>query len=160
MDIPSLLSSLSSAINLGGMLVNERDRHKAATIQVDLTDKLIQAQVQVSQVLAAIIEKDRLIQVLSERVRELEAKQAEEARYQLAKLGAAGDFFAYRLRPAAELVERQDEPAHFLCQPCFDAGKKVVLQIDSFDAFCPACQASFPVGAHRSHPRGATGIYT
>lgn len=142
MDASLLVSSVSSALELGRLLVNERDRQKAAAIQTDLTDKLIQAQAQVSQVLGAIIEKDGLIQSLVERVRELEAKQTERARYQLAKLGTVGDFFAYRLRPATELVERSDEPAHFLCQPCFDAGKKSVLRLAGSTAHCSLCKST------------------
>ena len=144
MDASLLISSVSSAVELGKLLVNERDRQKAAAIQTDLTDKLIQAQAQVSQVLGAIIEKDGRIQALVERVRELEAQQSERARYQLAKLGTLGDVFAYELRPAAELVERRDEPPHFLCQPCLDGGKKSVLRLQGNIAYCSLCK----VGLH------------
>ena len=142
MDASLLISSVSSAVELGKLLVNERDRQKAAAIQVDLTDKLIQAQAHVSQILGAVIEKDGRIQALVERVRELEAQQGERARYKLAKLGTAGEVFAYQLRPAPELVERTDEPTHFLCQPCFDAGKKSVLQVGLLYAKCSLCNTT------------------
>lgn len=126
-ETSALISSLSTIKDLGSALLNERDRQKAAALQIDLTDKVIQAQAQLSQVLATVIDKDGRIQALSERVRELEAEQSEKARYRLAKLGTEGDFFAYQLRAPAELTERADEPSHFICQPCFDAGKKHVL---------------------------------
>ncbi|MEN9375982.1 MAG: hypothetical protein RL710_1139 [Pseudomonadota bacterium] len=145
MDISLLLSSISGSIELGGLLVNERDRQKAAAIQSDLTEKLIQAQTQVSHVLAAIIEKDGLIQTLTQRNRELEASQSDRARYQLAKLGTVGDFFAYQLRAPGELGDRRDEPTHFLCQPCFDAGKKSVLLVGKYTALCSLCKTSFNV---------------
>lgn len=147
MDISLLLTSISGSIELGNLLVNERDRHKAAAIQIDLTEKLIQAQVQVSQVLAAIIEKDGLIQALTQRNRELEASQTDRARYQLAKLGTVGDFFAYQLRTPSELGDRSDEPAHFLCQPCFDAGKKSVLLVGKYTALCSVCKTSISVAS-------------
>ena len=124
MDVSTLVASISAAAELAKLLVNERDRQKAAAIESQLTDKITQAQIQLSQVLGAVIEKDGRIQVLTERVRELEAEQSEKQRYRLAKLGAVGDFFAYELRPAAELVERSDEPPHFICQPCFDIRKQ------------------------------------
>lgn len=152
MDIPSLLSSLSSALSLGQALLNERDRHKAASIQLDLTDKLLQAQTQASQVLAAIVEKDGLIQVLSERVRHLEADQSEKARYELAELGVGGKFFAYQLRPVAELGERSNEPPHFLCQPCLDIRQhKSALRLIEFGGkpyryVCTACGSAIPMG--------------
>ena len=58
MDISLLLSSLNASKNLVGLLVDERDRQKAAAIQIDLTNKIIEAQAQISEVLAAVIEKD------------------------------------------------------------------------------------------------------
>ena len=144
-EISSLVSSLAHAKNLGSALLDERDRQKAAAIQIDLTNQIVQAQGQLSQVLGAIIDKDGAIQTLTQRVRELEAQQSEKARYRLAKVGTLGEFFAYELRPAAELVERSDEPAHFLCQPCFDAGKKSVLRKDYALLICSLCKTKVAV---------------
>lgn len=146
MDVSTLVASISGAAELAKLLVNERDRQKAAAIESQLTDKITQAQIQLSQVLGAVIEKDGLIQVLTERVRELETEQSEKSRYRLAKLGAIGDFFAYELRPAAELVERSDEPAHFICQPCFDIRKqKSVLRIQGTNCTCGSCNAKVQI---------------
>lgn len=145
MDVSLIISSLGAAKDMAGALIGERDRQKAAVIEANLTEKILQAQAQLAQVLAAVIDKDAAIRVLTERVRELEAAQNERARYQLAKLGVVGDFFAYRLRPASELSERADEPEHFLCQPCFDAGKKSVLRVRKYQADCPVCKSSFAV---------------
>ncbi len=142
MDVSALIASVNGSVELARLLINERDRQKAATIQVDLTDKLIQAQAQVSQVLAAIIEKDGTIHALSERVRNLEAQQSEKLRYQLCKVGVGGYAFAYELRPVGELSERQDEPSHFLCQACLDIRQhKAILQVirRPHSLVCPAC---------------------
>ena len=140
MDFSTLISSVSSAAELARLLVNERDRQKAAAIEIDLTDKITQAQIQLSQVLGTIIEKDGRIQTLAERVRVLEAEQSEKSRYRLAKVGTVGEFFAYQLRPAAELDERSDEPAHFLCQPCFDIRQhKSILRTNFGVYICDAC---------------------
>lgn len=146
MDVSTLVASISAAAELAKLLVNERDRQKAAAIEGQLTDKITQAQIQLSQVLSAVIEKDGRIQALTERVRELETEQSEKSRYRLAKLGAIGDFFAYELRPAAELVERSDEPAHFICQPCFDIRKqKSVLRIQGINCTCGSCNAKVQI---------------
>lgn len=143
-EIASLISIFGGAKDLGIALINERDRQKAATIQIDFSEKIIEAQAQLSEVLGTVIEKDRVIQTLSERIRDLETKQNEKARYHLAKLGIGGNFFAYRLRPSGELIERNDEPEHFLCQPCFDAGKKgILVSRDVYGATsyrCPICK--------------------
>lgn len=127
MDIASLIAGLTYAKTLAGLLVDERDRQKAAAIQVELTEKIIGAQVQLSEVLATIVDKDATIHRLTERNRDLEAAQREKERYGLQKVGSTG-VLAYALRPSTELLERKDEPPHFICQICFDGGKKSVLQ--------------------------------
>ena len=81
MDIALLVSSIGTAREMAGLLVNERDRQKAAALQIDLTEKLIQAQAQLSQVLATIISKDAAMVALAERNRELEAAQRERFPY-------------------------------------------------------------------------------
>lgn len=145
MDALSLIAgagaSLTAVLQLGGAMVNERDRQKLAAIHAELTEKLLAAQAQLSQVLGAVIEQQRHIPILEQRIRELEAERTEKQRYVLAKIGSEREFFAYRLRGAAELVERIDEHPHFVCQPCFEAGKKVVL-VGNGDGYwmCPVCK--------------------
>jgi hypothetical protein len=126
---------------LGGLLVKERNREKAVSIQIDFSNKLIEVQAKLSELLGTVIEQQRLIPVLEQRIRNMEAQAAEKQRYVLAKVGSEGEFFAYRLRPPAELKERADEAPHFLCQPCFDAGQKAVL-IGNGEGYweCPVCK--------------------
>ena len=141
MDIPALLSSVSTLTHLSGLLVKERDSQKAAAIQIDFTNKLMEMQTKLSEVLGTVIEQQRLVPVLEQRIRELEAQAAEKGRYVLAKVGTEREFFAYRSRPVAELDEGSAEVEHFLCQPCFDSGKKVVMNSNG-DGYwhCPGCR--------------------
>lgn len=120
MDISAIISSLTYAQTLAGLLINERDSQKAAAIKIELTEKILGAQTQLAQVFASVIEKDTLIQTLTERNRNLEAAQREKERYRLDVVGSTG-VLAYRLRPVSELVERADEPPHLVCQACFDS---------------------------------------
>jgi len=150
MDIPLLISSLAAAKDMAALLVDERDRQKAVAIQIQLTEKILQAQAQLAEVLGAVIEKDAATVRLAERCRELEAAQSEKARYQLAELMPGGHVFAYRLRARRELTERQDEVPHFLCQPCFDGGHKSVLaKADSMGRWvysCRLCKCKWSAG--------------
>lgn len=141
MDISTGLASFSALSEMVGLLVNERDRQKAAVIQIEFTNKLLEAQTHLSQLQGTVIEQQRLVSALEQRIRDMTAREAEKERYALAKVGAEREFFAYRLRAAAELVERADEVSHFLCQPCFDAGKKAVL-VGNGDGYweCPVCK--------------------
>lgn len=140
MDINALISSLSSISNIGKALIDERDRQKLASLQIELTNKIIEAQSQLSQVLGTVIEQQRLIPILEQKIRQLEAGEAEKARYQLIKLGTSREFFVYALRSDPESLKSNDEPQHYLCQPCFDAGKKAVLHGNGEGYWkCPIC---------------------
>ncbi|WP_237736655.1 hypothetical protein [Delftia acidovorans] len=129
-----MLSELSQLIPVGGAikniaaaLVQERDREKIAALKIDLTDKILELQTKLLEVQSAVVLEREALRAAHERIRDLESDQREKARYELAKLGTLGDFFAYRLRPQAELSDRASEPTHFLCQTCFDSSKKSVL---------------------------------
>ncbi|MEH6510352.1 hypothetical protein [Halopseudomonas aestusnigri] len=145
MDVSSLLASASAVSELAKLLVDERDRHKAAAIKLDFTEKLMQVNSQVLEVQNAIISKDRELHALQERIRELEAHEADRLRYQLREVGTHGSGFAYQLRPASELPERTDEPQHFICQPCLDIRqhKAVLVRVRKPAPYwvCPACKA-------------------
>jgi len=145
-EIGASITALSALKDVSVALINERDRQKAATIQIEFTSKLIEFQSHIQQLLGTVIEKQGLIAALEQRVRDLEAASAEQSRYVLAKLGTEREFFAYRLRPSAELVERADEVEHFVCQPCFQNGKKIVLSGNG-DGYweCPICKVGAQV---------------
>jgi hypothetical protein len=127
-EISTLLSAMASTGQIASALIGERDQLKLASLRTELTQKIIESQALLSQLLGSLIAKDQQISVLSEDVRQLKALQQERERYVLAKLGSQVDLYAYRLRPAADLGDRTDEPSHYLCQPCFDAGRKAVLR--------------------------------
>jgi len=160
LEISAALASLSSLMGIAKTAVEARDDAKAKQAISDMSDRLMAA-LQGALGLAENASSLRMrLDEAEAELAKLKSEVSERSRYQLAKLGTAGDFFAYRLRPAAELVERQDEPAHFLCQPCLDGGKKVVLHVDSLNAFCPVCQTSIPVRVVGHPPRNAAGLYT
>ena len=139
--IAALQASYAFLKDVGGFALNERDRQKFTALNIDLTDKIIQAQANIIQIQDAITSKGVLLRALQERISDMERDERERGRYQLTKLGTAGDFFAYKLRPAGELTERSDEPEHFLRQSCFDAGKKGILRIIGSYCSCPICHA-------------------
>lgn len=140
-EIGSAIAVFSTLKDLGAGLVNERDRQKAATIQIDFTNQLIEAQTHLMQLLGTVVSQQGQIGALEQRCSDMQAAKAEKERYVLAKVGTEREFYAYRLRASAELVERADEVVHFVCQPCFELGKKVVLSGNG-DGYweCPVCK--------------------
>ena len=127
MEIGSAIAAFSALKDLGAALIGERDRQKAAAIEVEFNKQLIEAQTQLAELLGTVIDQQGRVGALEQRVRDVEAAQAEKERYVLAKVGNQGEFFAYRLRDATELTERVSEVPHLVCQPCFEVGKKIVL---------------------------------
>lgn len=142
--ISTSMSSLLAIKDLATAAVDLRDSQKLAAVKLDLTERVLQTQTQLSQVLSSIIEKDTSLATLAQRVRELEDRQLERARYELGELAAGGNAFAYRLKAPARLLENSHEPQHFVCQPCFDAGKKAILfRRDVWGTWvwtCPLCK--------------------
>lgn len=148
MDLSTGIASLQGLAHLVGLLVNERDSQKAAAIQIEFSNKLIEAQTHLTQLLGTVIDQQGRIGTLEQRLRDMVAVQAEKERYVLAKVGTEREFFAYALRDLAEQKERRTEVAHFACQPCFELGKKVVLSGNG-DGYweCPACKHGAQTGA-------------
>ena len=161
METATVLAALQGSYaflkEVGGFAINERDRQKLAAVQIDLTDKIMQAQAEIIKIQDTIAHKSILLRAAQERISEMEGKQRERSRYELAKLGTVGDFFAYKLRAPGELTERANEPEHFLCQPCFDADKKSVLQIGKYTAHCTLCKTSVSVASQPSFNRRSAG---
>ncbi|MBU9468634.1 hypothetical protein LGM75_24770 [Burkholderia multivorans] len=152
MDLPALISSLNGAVTFVKAWTDFRDANVVASIKAELTEKLIQAQLGLSEVLASIIEKDARIADLTERIRQLEAQQSERARYELREIVPDGNVFAYALKPASELTERSLEPPHLACQRCFDERRvKSILQgqLTSWGTLtlkCPGCGTELNAG--------------
>lgn len=64
------ITSLQNIKTIAGLLIDERDRQKLASIQIDLTETILKTQTELSKIMAGVIEKDTLISTLSKRIRE------------------------------------------------------------------------------------------
>lgn len=128
-EFSGLIATYSAIKQAAGVIVDARDAQVLAAAKLELMERLAEANMQLLQVIGLATKQASDLQAAIERVRQLEAHQSERARYQLVEAAHGRGVFAYRLRASGELTERQDEPVHFLCQPCFDAGIKVILRL-------------------------------
>lgn len=135
----SIISSISTLRDLFRVAIAERDKQKLLAIQNDFGEKTIALQLQISN----LIERNDSLTV---RNRELEAHALDESRYELRKIGAYGDFFAYAYKPSAEIGESAENIPHFVCQQCFDIRKvKSVLRLEVTGVWrCPSCDEIIP----------------
>lgn len=121
MDIASITGALSGAVQSVGLAkaaLGVRDFNAAALELAKLHEQLLGAQQQLLTQGATLLTLQAENRDLSEELRKLRDRIAEKGRYELVDLG--GGQFVYRS------VESQ--PVHYLCQGCFDAGAKSVLQ--------------------------------
>jgi ribosomal protein L37AE/L43A len=143
-----IISSTVNALNIlrevTERLIVERDRQKLLALEIEFQKRFAELQTKFIEISSILVEQRATGERQQNRITELEAEHAERQRYELSEIGAFGKFFAYRLRDPSELTERVSEPPHFLCQPCFDAGKKGILRRSSHGYWsCPLCNAGF-----------------
>jgi Zn finger protein HypA/HybF involved in hydrogenase expression len=141
-SVAALATSLQSAVEIAKALVGLRE---AAAIR----DKAIELQSVIMSAQANALTAQREQFVLSDRVRELEEQIAEmqeweeeKQRYGLKQISNGA--FAY----AVKMGMLEGEPEHWLCQRCFEDGKKSVLQehgrsdkANGWKYECPRCSA-------------------
>lgn len=145
-DITAIVSNIAAAIPLAKGFIDARDGQKLASVQADLTERLLKAQAHIAELLGMLTEKTMMAAELEERLRILERDQLERLRYELAEVSRGGAL-AYRLKTGSALKERSDEPPHFLCQGCLDirGAKSVLIKGDTMGvAFftCPECKTT------------------
>jgi hypothetical protein len=139
-----------------GAAIELRDFNKAATELAKLNEALISAQTALLAQNTALFDLQQEKFETAEKLRKAEESLAERGRYSLFELTSGN--YAYRVNVAPQQSGSSEpgssEPMHYLCQPCFDSGRKVVLQrqcaLGSIHARCPACTNEVDTGERYS----------
>lgn len=144
--IGGALSSLKMAYEITKAMKDLDDATKVQGIVFELQRVILEAQ-------GSAIEARETHSMQVDRIRELEkevadfkAWNAEKQNYDLKSI--EGGAFAYMLKPDM----RGSEPAHWLCQHCYENGKKMLLQAqgrtpDKQQTIykCPSCKSTLNV---------------
>lgn len=144
MDISLLtaaLTGIKTSYEMGVAAVGLRDANKIASAVSQINDQLLKDRenlILFSEKL--MVMKEQLMHAQEEN-RELKAAAKERSNYALVKL-ASGNFV---LQSKVDVNEASTEPMHYVCQPCFDFGRKAVLQpyqiyVTSDMLRCPLCK--------------------
>lgn len=144
--IAAAVSSIKAAKDIGAAALAARDDSLVSAEVAKMNGLLLDAQ-------QALFDHNTQLLTLQQQLLET-AEQLRKAQEALAQRGAytlvetADGQWAYRVNTAPVLGGPVDPAApqrlHYVCQPCFDNGRKVVLQFGS--AFGPALQC--PVCLH------------
>lgn len=148
--ISAAVNSLRLAKDIGSAAVELRDFNQMAGEFAKMNGELLKAQDALFAHNASLLELHGKYADACDELRKMKDALNERGRYALFEIGAGK--FAYRLKVGgageAVAVPGADEPMHYLCQPCFDAGRKMVLRLypnaaDGPGAECPQCAKYF-----------------
>lgn len=147
-QIGIVATSLSVAKDIGKALIGIRDFNVVAERVAALNDQLLKAQEALLAHNAAMFQLQNEHFEAREELRKLKDAASERSRYALVDLGKG--HFAYQMdvapSPSAAGEPVSTHAQHYICQPCYDHGRKVVLQRNynmmgaagSLD--CPVCK--------------------
>ena len=147
-QIGIVATSLSAAKDIGKALLGIRDFNVVAERVAALNEQLLKAQEALLAHNAAMFQLQSENFEAREELRKLKEAASERGRYALVEVTHGN--LAYRLNvvpsqgAAGEPVSAQTD--HYLCQPCFDNGRKVTLRYFNSATFgeswtCSVCKA-------------------
>jgi hypothetical protein len=145
--INTAFASLTHIRQLGEAMKDIRDFNLVAAQVAEINSQLLKAQESLFAHSAQMHDLQAKYHGVSEELRKANDALAERGKYQLHELSPG--VLVYRC------VEGE-QPAHHLCQPCFDKGTKAVLQRhvrwSAVSLDCPICDKQFHTGEHVATP--------
>ncbi|WP_093820176.1 hypothetical protein [Stenotrophomonas indicatrix] len=160
-DINSIaagVSAVGTALGMAKTALELRDFTASAAAISDVSQKLLDLQGQLFATHAALFELHQEKVALTQKVRELEEERADRERYTLFEITPG--VFVYRFNGfphgAGSENPPSTEPTHYLCQSCYGAGRKVVLQQlhkhGHITLDCPVCKTRHRTGQVVRYP--------
>lgn len=158
-EISGAISGLSATVQTLKAAVAARDEGKINDAISHLKERLFDVQSANLQAVEELHAAHSKIHALVAELDQLKAKAVERDLYvphNLAQGGAA--FFAYRYQGDERARDGSPVPLHYLCQPCFDNGRKSILLVNTGEAFCPSCRLRVALQAGKGRAQINAGI--
>lgn len=150
--VSAAITSIKTAKDIAGSALAVRDWNLVATEIAKMNDQLLKAQDALFSHNSQLLELQQQLFETTEKLRKAEESIAERGRYSLVDVG--GGQWAYRVN-VSPVQGGSGEPSasqfpHYVCQPCFDNGRKVVLQLGDAMGYkhlwCPVCKTTVSAG--------------
>lgn len=96
---------------------------------------------------AKLAELQEKLRVAESELTEMKRMKLERDQYTLVQI--TDGIWAYRSKAVSEAGKNgldSEQPPHYICQGCFDQGKKFVLQLVGASWQCPGCKTFFSTG--------------
>lgn len=140
--IASLTTAISAAREIAQGAIGMRDTVLVSEATTRLLQRLLEAQNALLAYNTVLLQLQHEQFEAREEIRKLQEAARERGRYTLFEL-APGQL-AYRVNITPEQSRSGEpgsaEPMHYVCQGCFDKGRKAVLRIGPSVAHCPLCK--------------------
>jgi Zn finger protein HypA/HybF involved in hydrogenase expression len=145
-DLGGALGALQTASNIVKTFAGLRSDNERSAKLVELTNQIVAAQTGAIQANAAQAKLINRVDELEKELMRFETWTAEKQRYELKEIAIGS--FAYAVKKETQ----GSEPMHFICQTCYENGKKRILQIHHrphvhaplskrSNYICPECKA-------------------
>jgi hypothetical protein len=128
MEINSALIGVKSLIDLAKAALDARDDAKVKDALISMQDRLYEATSAALSAQEKVAALQDTATKLKDDLREIQAQVHEKERYPLAEVRPGA--YAYAYHP---VDDGKTEPAHYLCQNCYDAKIKSVLRRSTND---------------------------
>lgn len=141
------IASLNAAAGIGRAALEIRDMAKLSGEVLKLNGAVLDAQQSLFKLSAELLALQQQHFETAEKLRKANEALAERGRYTLVQVSLGQ--WAYRVDVAPQASgsgePRVAQPAHYVCQKCFDEGRKVVLQHSTGSYLgptftCPGCK--------------------
>ena len=141
--ISAIAGSLKAAADIGKTALDARDAAKLASTVAQMNDKILEAQQRLFVLgTDALALQDELARAKDEALK-LKAALQERGRYVLANVTKRHLAYKFKGDPVEDGGDPV-EPEHYVCQPCFDQGRKAVLlhRTSQWNHYfeCPLCK--------------------
>ena len=143
--ISAAAASITAAVDISRAAAGLRDSALIAAEVAKINDQLLQAQQALFRHNADLLSLQQQHFETAQKLRKAEEALAERGRYSLFEVGQGN--WAYRVNFAPQQGGTSEPGAtqtpHYLCQPCFDGGRKSVLAYSTFSGMleCSICKA-------------------
>lgn len=139
-EIGAAISGIKALYDTARMAIDARDDAKLKAVMIEMQGKILDAMEAALDSKSQAIAIQNALHATQDELKEIKSKAAERNRYALTQMPGEGKQYAYASQPHQG---GQNEPPHYLCQPCYDKGIKSVLQSTEFyggyQHECPCC---------------------
>ena len=139
-------SALSAARDIGKAAMGLRDFNAVATTISQLNEQIIRAQDALFSHQSQLLALHQELGEAKEKLRVAEKMLEDRGNYELFRLSDGVHVYRLKTNPGIVSATRTNE-VHYLCQPCFDAGRKAVLvRVESMldiTHCCPLCKTHY-----------------